>query len=121
MDYAEDTYKRSAELIADICRRYGIPCDRSHIIKHSEVFATACPGGIDIDKLVRMANDFLNGKVETKKENFNQEEEDMFTISAEGRGIALMTGGVFYALLDAQDPATLWNGGVKHFQSVAGS
>ena len=82
---AEATYKRSAELIADICRRYGMPCDRSHIIKHSEVYATACPGGIDIDKLVRMANDFLNGKVETKKENLNQEEEDMFTISAEGR------------------------------------
>ena len=113
---AEDTYKRSAELIADICRRYRIPCDRTHIIKHSEVYPTACPGGIDIDKLVRMANDFLNGQVETKKENLNQEEEDMFTISAEGRGIALMTGGVFYALLDAKDPATLWNGGVKHFQ-----
>ena len=112
---AEDTYKRSAELIADICKRYGIPCDRSHIIKHSEVYSTACPGGIDIDKLVRMANDFLNRKVETKKEE-RKEEDDMFTISAEGRGIALMTGGVFYALLDAKDPATLWNGGVKHFQ-----
>ena len=59
---AEETYARSAKLIADICKRYGIPCDRSHIIKHSEVYATACPGGIDIDRLVRMAKDIMDNK-----------------------------------------------------------
>jgi hypothetical protein len=54
---AEETYKNSAKLIADICERYNIPIDRKHIIKHSEVYATACPGGIDIDKLIRMAKE----------------------------------------------------------------
>ena len=54
---AEETYNNSAKLIADICERYNIPIDRKHIIKHSEVYATACPGGIDIDKLIRMAKE----------------------------------------------------------------
>lgn len=54
---AEETYRNSAKLIRDICERYGIPIDRQHILKHSEVslLGTACPGGIDIDRLVAMA------------------------------------------------------------------
>lgn len=52
---AEETYRNSAKLIRDICERYGIPIDRQHIIKHGEVSATGCPGGIDIDRLVAMA------------------------------------------------------------------
>lgn len=51
----ERTYANSAKLIADICTRYNIPIDRQHIIKHSEVVPTACPGGINIDKLINMA------------------------------------------------------------------
>lgn len=54
---AEETYRNSARLIRDICERNGIPIDRQHILKHGEVIPTACPGGIDIDKLVRMARD----------------------------------------------------------------
>lgn len=58
----EKTYQNSAKLIADICKRYKIPCDRQHIIGHKEVpTATACPGGLDVDRLVRMAKDILNG------------------------------------------------------------
>lgn len=56
---SEETYKTSAELIADICRRYAIPLDREHIIKHSEVKATQCPGTLDIDRLIRMATEVL--------------------------------------------------------------
>lgn len=41
-DVADETEERSAALVADICKRHGIPCDRSHIIKHGEVVATAC-------------------------------------------------------------------------------
>lgn len=52
---AEETYRNSAKLIRDICERYGIPIDRQHILKHGEVSSTACPGGIDIDRLVAMA------------------------------------------------------------------
>jgi N-acetylmuramoyl-L-alanine amidase CwlA len=53
---AEETYKNLAKLVKDICKRYGIPCDRKHVLGHHEVTATACPGGIDVDRVVRMAN-----------------------------------------------------------------
>ncbi|MBP2621113.1 peptidoglycan recognition protein family protein [Streptococcus panodentis] len=72
---AEATYQRSAALIADICQRYGIPIDRQHIIKHGEVSATACPGGIDIDRLVRMAQQIANGGGATPANAPRQQEE----------------------------------------------
>ena len=50
---SEDTHKTSIELITDICRRYNIPADRQHILKHSEIKATQCPGTLDIDRIVR--------------------------------------------------------------------
>ena len=60
-DVADETEERSAALVADICKRYGIPCDRGHILKHGEVSATACPGGLDVDKIVRRANEIMGG------------------------------------------------------------
>lgn len=69
---AEGTYQNSAKLIADICRRYNIPIDRQHIIGHREVSATQCPGGIDLDKLIRLAKESASGVVISKKENTTQ-------------------------------------------------
>ncbi|GAB6638647.1 CHAP domain-containing protein [Streptococcus uberis] len=47
----------------------------------------------------------------------NEEEEDiMFTISADGRGIALVQGGVFFPLLDSKDPIQFWNAGAKNIK-----
>lgn len=59
---AEATYQNSARLIADICQRYNIPIDHKHIIPHKAVSATACPGGIDIDKLIKMAQEVAISK-----------------------------------------------------------
>lgn len=55
-------YEASANLVADICNRYGIPCDRNHIKKHLEVSLkpTACPDSLDIDRIVRRANEILH-------------------------------------------------------------
>ncbi|MFI5999858.1 N-acetylmuramoyl-L-alanine amidase [Streptomyces sp. NPDC051366] len=39
-DFTEAMYAASARLAADICRRYGIPVDRTHIVAHSEVPGT---------------------------------------------------------------------------------
>ncbi|MFJ5550651.1 N-acetylmuramoyl-L-alanine amidase [Streptomyces sp. NPDC093225] len=36
-DFTDAMYASSARLAADVCRRYGFPADRSHIIGHSEV------------------------------------------------------------------------------------
>lgn len=54
---SEAEYGCSAQLVYEICRRYGIPIDRSHIRMHREVSVnpTACPGTLDIDRIVRQA------------------------------------------------------------------
>lgn len=66
---SEETYKTSAKLIGELCKKYNIPLDREHIIKHNEVRATQCPGTLDLDKIIRLAkegvvvvnNDWLKG------------------------------------------------------------
>ena len=55
------TITNCARLVADICTRYGIPCDRQHVLGHNEVTATACPGGMDVDEVVRQAQQFMAG------------------------------------------------------------
>ncbi len=53
---SEDSYKTSAQLIAELCKKHNIPLDRQHIIKHSEVpRATSCCGTVDVDKLISLA------------------------------------------------------------------
>ncbi len=43
----------SVALIQDICRRYSIPIDRTHIVGHHEIFSLKkCPDKIDVDRLV---------------------------------------------------------------------
>lgn len=39
-----DQIEKCAELVADICDRYGIPIDRDHVVGHGELMATSCPG-----------------------------------------------------------------------------
>ena len=56
----EIQYKKTAELVANICERWLIPIDRDHIIGHREIRADKrCPGKIDIDRIVKEANDIL--------------------------------------------------------------
>lgn len=52
---SEATYQTSGKLIGEIAKRHNIPLDRQHILKHSEIKATQCPGTIDIDKLIQIA------------------------------------------------------------------
>ena len=61
---SEQSYQSLAKLIADCATRYGFPINRDRIIGHREVYSrhgasyqTACPGGIDLDRLVRMAKE----------------------------------------------------------------
>lgn len=57
---SEETYKTSAKLISEICKRYSIPIDKEHIIRHSQIKPTQCPGTIDIDKLISLAKGNMN-------------------------------------------------------------
>jgi uncharacterized coiled-coil DUF342 family protein len=65
----EKTYQTAGKLLADICKRNNIPLDRTHIIKHSEVKATQCPGTLDIDKIIKLAKeDSMNLEVDIPTE-----------------------------------------------------
>lgn len=59
---SDATYESLAKLLADFHNRYGIPLDRDHVVGHRELYtkwrasySTACPGGMDIDRVVNMA------------------------------------------------------------------
>ena len=54
---SEATYKTSAKLLREIADRYGIPLDRKHIIKHSEIVPTQCCGTVDVDRLINLAKE----------------------------------------------------------------
>lgn len=60
-EVSDDTLRNSGRLIADICNRYGLPINRDTIKLHREVTATACPGGLNIDKLISYAQAYANG------------------------------------------------------------
>ncbi len=56
----------TAKVVSDLSRRYGIPLDRSRVLGHREVYtrhrgsyATACPGGLDMDWIVARARHLL--------------------------------------------------------------
>lgn len=66
---SDETLRNSAKLIADIAKRYNIPIDSSHIIPHKQVSATACPGGIDMAKLIRMAQEVSESGAVSKSES----------------------------------------------------
>lgn len=66
---SDATLHNSAKLIADICKRYNLPVDRSTIKLHREITSTACPGGLDIDTLVAYAQAYANGSQVPTHEN----------------------------------------------------
>ena len=59
---SDTTIRNSAKLVADICKRYNIPITRDRIKRHGEITKTQCCGGLDIDKLVKYAQEIANGK-----------------------------------------------------------
>lgn len=80
---SEATYISLALLISDVATRYKFPINRDTVIGHREVnsryggsYPTVCPGGIDLDKLVKLANDVIKTPATT-----NTKEVDMFLIN----------------------------------------
>jgi len=64
---SDAAYHKLALLAVDLHQRYGLPLDRNHIIGHREVYtrfgasyATACPGGINLDRVVDLARSMVN-------------------------------------------------------------
>ncbi len=64
--HADAQYEAGAQLIADICHRYQLACNRQTIIKHNEIPNPShpdCPGDLDVDRLVTRAQQLLSGVV----------------------------------------------------------
>lgn len=57
MPITDATYNTSADLIADICKRYG---KRFPLRAHREFVATACPGTLDLNRLNQLVDARLN-------------------------------------------------------------
>lgn len=53
----DSQYQSIAALVADICHRYGLPINRDTVKGHREVSNShpQCPGNIDVDRVVQMA------------------------------------------------------------------
>lgn len=61
-DINEAQYHSSAEIIEQISSRWGIPLDAEHIITHHSIRSTkTCPANIDVNRLIKMANNIRNG------------------------------------------------------------
>lgn len=86
---SDASYESMALLLADWSKRYAFPLVRngrkSTVFGHKELYtyfgdsyATACPGGMDVDRVVRRANEILAGPVpdEPKKKIPLWEKED---------------------------------------------
>lgn len=62
---SNDTFESLSRLVADIAKRYGFPIDSTHVIPHKAVVSTACPGGIDVAKVIKRANEIAGNKPST--------------------------------------------------------
>lgn len=58
---SNDTFESLSKLVADIAKRYVFPIDATHVIPHKAVVSTACPGGIDVAKVIKRANEISGG------------------------------------------------------------
>ena len=94
---AEETYRNSARLIADICNRYNLPINRETIHPNQEFTATDCPGGIDIDRLIQMVLE-LSGDIDNEEQVKQFSESDqVFLVRVVNDDLYLRTGpGVDY-------------------------
>lgn len=66
---SDAAHEEAARIVADWCRRYGIPATRDRIIGHNELwtkhksgYATSCPGKLRIDWIVGRVNELLGGQ-----------------------------------------------------------
>lgn len=79
---SDASHESLAQLCANWSRRYGIPINRSGdprtwtVLGHREVYtiwgqsyATACPGGMDLDRIAARAIQILNGTTPTRKDH----------------------------------------------------
>lgn len=50
--HSDKQYEMSIRLIADICKYYDIKPSTTTILPHSQITATACPNGLDVNRII---------------------------------------------------------------------
>ncbi|PPF75895.1 hypothetical protein C5E07_05840 [Pseudoclavibacter sp. RFBJ3] len=98
---SETSCQSLARLIADCSTRYGFPLNRDTVIGHRELYtrygasySTACPGGINLDRLVAMALEYQAGgdpATATPAAPKPLQEETMYPVFVADFGHALIT------------------------------
>ena len=58
--HTDQQYKTSIDLVADLCKFYNISADLAHIVPHSSIVATACPNGLDVNRIIKGVQELLN-------------------------------------------------------------
>jgi N-acetyl-anhydromuramyl-L-alanine amidase AmpD len=91
---SEASYLTLAGLVKEIAQRYQIPMDRQHIKGHKEVSdkPTACPGTLDIDKVINLATE----------ENMTEEQARILKFLEEQKATEGKVREAFGALNDLQ-------------------
>jgi hypothetical protein len=57
--WTDAMYRASARLSASVCRKYKVPVDRKHIVRHRKVSSTLCPGKhFDMDRYLRLVRKY---------------------------------------------------------------
>lgn len=53
--FTDIEYAASAKLVKELCTAFSISIDTTHIVRHRDIVATACPGVIDLNRIIRQA------------------------------------------------------------------
>ena len=79
---SNENQEKSAQLVADIAKRYGIPLDRNHIVRHREMpkCNPVCSGGLDIDWIVNRAKQ-INGQATSTPTPTSSKPNPVVTVS----------------------------------------
>ena len=100
------TYHSLAKLIADCATRYNFPINRDRVLGHREVYsrhgasyATACPGGINLDRLVSMAKEYQAGTSRPVPEITYG--DDMYLVRNSGDGKTYLVTAAGYRWINA--------------------
>ena len=102
---SEASYISLAKLIADCSTRYGFPLDRDHVVGHRELrsrwgasYSTACPSGINLDRVVQMAKEFQAGSDQPTPTIPNG--DDMYLVRNEGDSRVYLVTSAGYRWID---------------------
>lgn len=71
----EETYLTSIELVKGLCSKYNIPIDDKHILKHSNIVSTSCPGTLDVARIIAESKVVVNVCEEIEKDRDYQKSE----------------------------------------------